>query len=124
MSASGRPVFLNILKIQMPVAAVLSVLHRISGIILLLMLPALLYWLQLSVSSQVGFQSAFNWFNGMTGRIILFMLLWGLLHHLFSGIRFLLIDIDQGVDKHTARLTAWMVLLLAPCVSLFLLWLT
>jgi len=124
MSQKARPVFLNVLQIQMPVTAVLSVLHRISGIILLLMIPPLLYWLQLSVSSQVGFQSAFSWFNGITGRVILFLLLWGLLHHLFSGLRFLLIDIDQGVAKQSARASAWLVLLLAPCASLLLVWLS
>ncbi|MCU7958894.1 MAG: succinate dehydrogenase, cytochrome b556 subunit [gamma proteobacterium symbiont of Bathyaustriella thionipta] len=77
----------------------------------------------MSVSSQVGFQSAFNWFNGISGQVILFLLLWVLLHHLFSGVRFLLIDIDQGVDKQSARLSAWLVLLLAPCSSLLLMWL-
>ena len=123
MSENGRPVFLNLLQIQMPVAAVLSVLHRLSGVVLILLIPAALYWLQLSVSSQVGFQSAFSLFSSKAGQAILFVLLWGLLHHFFSGVRFLLIDVEQGVDKQSARLSAWLVLLLAPCVSLLLVWL-
>ena len=53
-------------------------------------------------------------------NLILFLFFWALLHHLFAGIRYLLIDIDLGVDKPLFRNTAWAVLIAAPVAALLL----
>ena len=53
-------------------------------------------------------------------KIVVFLLLWGLMHHLFAGLRYLALDLDLGLDKQTERLTAWVVMLGAPLAALLL----
>ncbi|MCU7885244.1 MAG: succinate dehydrogenase, cytochrome b556 subunit, partial [Candidatus Thiodiazotropha sp. (ex Lucinoma annulata)] len=53
-------------------------------------------------------------------KLLLFLFLWGLMHHLLAGIRYLLIDIDVGVEKPLFRQTAWAVTLVAPLLALIL----
>jgi succinate dehydrogenase / fumarate reductase cytochrome b subunit len=97
---------------------VTSIAHRISGVLLFLSLPFLIYLLDLSLQGPEGFDKALatvqnGWFEaGFT------LLVWSLLQHLLSGIRFLLIDIGQGVTLQQARRTAWLVNLLAPVLTL------
>jgi len=114
MHGDNRPVFLNLLQIRMPIAAVMSIMHRISGVFLVLLVPVFLYWLQLSVSGVQGFSAAREMFVQPSGRIILFLLSWTFSHHFLAGVRYLIIDMDTGVDKQTANRTAWAVILLAP----------
>lgn len=109
MQRQGRPVFLNLLQIRMPPPAVLSILHRASGMALVLVLPPLLWLFDLSLSGEAGFERTRELLQGGGAKLLLFLLAWGVIHHLFSGIRFLLIDFDIGVDRATARKSAWAV---------------
>jgi succinate dehydrogenase / fumarate reductase cytochrome b subunit len=52
--------------------------------------------------------------------LVLFGMLWGLLHHLLAGVRYLLLDIHIGIDKPWYRYTAWAVLVAAPVMALIL----
>jgi succinate dehydrogenase / fumarate reductase cytochrome b subunit len=106
---TARPTYLNLLTIRQPVTAVLSILHRLSGVLLFLTIPALIYWLGLSVRSAEGYAEAMAllrhpWVE--TGAILL---VWALTHHLLAGIRFLLLDLDIGLSLRTARGSAWLV---------------
>src|SRR5210317_1740142 len=93
----SAPVYLNLLRIRFPVGAVTSIAHRISGVLMFLSLPFLIYLLELSLRGPDSFKQVLaivqnGWFEaGFT------LIIWSLLHHLLSGIRFLLIDIEQGV---------------------------
>ena len=104
-----RPRYLNLLKIKMPVTAVLSIAHRASGLLLVLIIPFAIYVFQLSVSSEQGFNNVLQSFQQTWVSIILVILAWSFIHHFLSGIRFLLIDIDVGVERQAARLTAWII---------------
>jgi succinate dehydrogenase / fumarate reductase cytochrome b subunit len=118
----SAPVYLNLLRIRFPVGAVTSIAHRISGVLLFLSLPFLIYLLDLSLRGPAGFDRALVivqncWFEaGFT------LICWSLLHHLLSGIRFLLIDIEQGVTLQQARRSAWLVNSLAPALTLACSW--
>ncbi len=101
-----RPKNLDLLKIRMPITAKVSILHRITGVLLFLSIPLLIYLLQLSLSDAQGYADAVAIVNGGVVKLFLFFLLWALLHHLLAGIRFLLIDIDVGVDINVARKSA------------------
>ena len=105
---NNRPRYLNLLKIKMPVTAVLSIGHRASGLLLVLTIPFLIYVFQLSVSSEQGFSSVIALMQQTWIKIIIIILTWSLVHHFISGIRFLLIDIDLGVERQSARFTAWL----------------
>jgi succinate dehydrogenase / fumarate reductase cytochrome b subunit len=118
----SAPVYLNLLRIRFPVGAVTSIGHRIAGVFLFLSLPVLIYLLELSLQGPAGFARAHvtvqnGWFEaGFT------LIAWSLLHHLLSGIRFLLIDIEKGVTLQQARRSAWLVNLCAPVLTLACIW--
>ena len=105
-----RPKFLNLAEIKLPLPGFASILHRISGIGLFLMLPLLIWLLQLSLGSAESFETL----KGVAGhplvKLILLGLLWAFLHHFCMGIRILLIDIQIGVEKQAARASAKAVL--------------
>jgi succinate dehydrogenase / fumarate reductase cytochrome b subunit len=116
------PVYLNLLRIRFPVGAVTSIAHRISGVLLFLSLPVLIYLLDLSLQSPGGFEKALTYLNNCWFEAGLVLVVWSFIHHLLSGIRFLLIDIEKGVTLQAARRSAWLVNLCAPALTLACLW--
>jgi len=117
-----RPVHLNLMKIRLPIGGIMSIIHRATGIVMFLAVPWLIYLLDLSLISEQGYQDAISLLHSPIGVLMLFALMWSLIHHLLAGIRYLLIDIDIGVEKLIARKTAWLVTLLAPPLGLALTW--
>ena len=103
-----RPRYLNLFKIKMPVTAVLSIAHRASGLLMVIAIPFAIYVFQRSVSSAQEFEAVMGLLQQPWIVIILIIISWSFFHHLIAGIRFLLIDIDVGVEKSTARWTAWL----------------
>jgi succinate dehydrogenase / fumarate reductase cytochrome b subunit len=106
-----RPEFRNIhvtqiLGYRLPAAGIVSILHRISGALLFLLLPLLLWLFDLSLTSEISFDRlraiASNWF----AKLVLLGLIWAFLHHLVAGIRYLLLDLHIGVDLAPARSSA------------------
>ncbi len=113
-----RPVYLNLLKIRLPLTGMVSFAHRITGVLLFLALPFAAYLLDLSIESEQSFTKAQEILNQPLMLVVQILLLWSIAHHFFAGIRFLLIDADIGVEKSQARLGAWLVLI-AEAVALF-----
>lgn len=109
----SAPKFLDLLRIQMPVGAVLSIAHRISGVLLFLALPFMVYLLALSLQGPAGYALAMDRLGSLPVQLLLILLAWSLFHHLLAGIRHLLLDIHIGVEKRTARRSAWLVNLAA-----------
>jgi len=119
----SAPVYLNLLRIRFPVGAVTSIAHRISGVLLFIALPAFVYLLGLSLQSPAGFAEAASVLQNTGLKFASAIIAWSLFHHLLSGIRFLLIDIEQGVLIPAARLTAWLVNIAGlACTGLYLWW--
>ncbi len=113
-----RPVYLNLLKIRLPLAGIVSFAHRITGVILFLALPFAVYLLDLSIESEQSFIKAQETLDKPIMLLVQILLLWSIAHHFFAGIRFLLIDAEIGVEKEQAKLGAWLVLL-AEALTLF-----
>lgn len=115
-----RPKFLNLAEIRLPLPGFASILHRISGAGLFLMLPLLIWLFQLSLGSAESFETL----KAVTGnplvKLILFGLLWAFLHHFCMGIRILLIDIHVGVEKPAARSSAKAVLVVSLALTAIL----
>ncbi len=86
-SATKRPVYLNLVQIRLPVPGLMSIGHRISGVALVLAIPFLAHWFALSLAGAEGFAAAAAMLGGAPARLLLFLMAWGLLHHLFAGIR-------------------------------------
>lgn len=104
-----RPVFLNLAQIQLPVGALTSILHRITGVGLAMGVPFAVYLLELSLRNQQGFDRVTGWFGHLAFRVAMVMLVWALAHHLLAGIRHMLTDINVGSTLHSGRRSAWLV---------------
>ena len=117
---TDRPVFLDLRKIRMPVMAVVSILHRISGVGMVLLIPLLVYLFDLSLRNEQAFQTVLDLLASTPARLIGVLLIWMLVHHFFAGVRFLLLDMDRGVEKSVARKSAWAVHAAAAVVTLLI----
>ncbi len=103
------PKYLNLLRISMPVGALASIAHRLSGVLMFLAIPLLIYLLDSSLQSPDGFEHVRDSLNSPMLKIISLILVWALSHHLLAGMRFLLLDLHIGLDLATARAGAWAV---------------
>ncbi|MCG8019542.1 MAG: succinate dehydrogenase, cytochrome b556 subunit [Candidatus Thiodiazotropha lotti] len=121
LDTKPRPVFLNLFKIRLPMAGIMSIIHRATGVVMVLCIPLLIYLFDLSLSGADGFAAVKAILGMGLVKLILFLMLWALMHHLLAGIRYLLIDIDIGVEKPLFRQTALAVTVAAPVVALILL---
>ena len=106
-----RPKFRNInfpllLTYRLPLPGVVSIMHRISGAALFLMLPLLLWMLDLSLMSEISFERLRGITANVFFKLLLVLLIWGFLHHLVAGIRYLLLDLHLGIDLKSARASA------------------
>ncbi|MBI1906293.1 MAG: succinate dehydrogenase, cytochrome b556 subunit [Rhodocyclales bacterium] len=104
-----RPKHLALHLIRLPLPGIVSILHRISGAGLFLMLPFLLYLFDLSLSENT-FAEYKSWVSNPLIKLVLFGLLWSYLHHFCAGIRFLLLDLHVAGDLEPARKTSRIVL--------------
>jgi len=120
LNNNNRPVFLNLFKIHLPVTAVVSVAHRLTGIVLFLLIPVLIYLLDLSLEGPEGFNRVRNLVESPLWHAAMILFGWFLAHHFFAGIRYLLIDIDIGVSAAASRRGAWLVLAASIVTVLFL----
>lgn len=105
----ARPRYLNLLQIRLPLPGMMSIMHRISGAVLFLALPLLLWWLQRSLTSFDTFTALQTTFSHGFVKLVVIGLWWGYLHHLCAGIRHLMLDMDYGAELETARLTSMLV---------------
>ena len=120
--ADSRPVYLNLLRIRLPVTGVVSFAHRVTGVLLFLSLPFCIWTLEQSLASAAGFERVQDLFaTSLLLRLLAVLVFWSLVHHLFAGIRFLLLDFDIGVHKAGSRAGAWAVLIAEAVLLLALL---
>ena len=115
-----RPVHLNLFKIKLPIAGIMSIIHRATGLFMVFALPYLIYLLDLSLSGPTGYADAATQLHGLFGALFVFLLMWSLAHHLLAGIRYLLIDVDVGVEREIARQSALGVVIAGPLLGLLL----
>ena len=109
-----RPVNLDIGTIKLPVTSYVSILHRISGVILFLAVALLLWVFEASLESPQSFQSLQEWFANPIFQIILWSSLAALAYHAIAGIRHLMMDFGIGEDSFEAgRRSAWIVVVVA-----------
>lgn len=119
----ARPQFRNIhvtelSNYRLPLAGIVSILHRISGFLMFILLPFVLYLLQLSIQSEISFSYfqgiASNWFV----KLVILALVWGYLQHFCSGVRHLFMDVHVAIEKQSARKTAASVIVVSLVLTL------
>lgn len=108
-----RPVYLNLLQIRLPISGVVSIVHRITGVLLVLLIAPALYVLQRALESPAVYGGLVAGIGTFPGRLGVLLAVWLLAQHFFSGLRHLLLDIDIGVERTTARTSAWLSFILS-----------
>jgi succinate dehydrogenase / fumarate reductase, cytochrome b subunit len=104
-----RVVFLNLAQIGMPVGAVTSILHRISGVLLALVIPVVAWLLARSLEGPEGYAGVAGWLGQPVVKLAAVLWVWSLAHHVLAGIRHMLTDIDIGSRLRSGRRSAWAV---------------
>lgn len=115
-----RPKHLDLRVIKQPLPAIASILHRISGAGLFLMLPFLIYLFDLSLASSQGYAMFLSVVAHPLVKLILIGLLWAFLHHFCMGIRILLLDLNMGTDLKPARTSAKAVMVVSLVLTVLL----
>ena len=114
----ARPQFRNIhvtdlSNYRLPLAGLVSILHRISGFLMFALLPFVLYLLDLSIRSEMSF----SYFQGIAShwfaKLVLLALVWAYMQHFCAGVRHLFMDVHVGIDKDSARKSAATVLIVS-----------
>jgi succinate dehydrogenase / fumarate reductase cytochrome b subunit len=104
---SKRPVNLALHTLTFPPMAIASILHRISGIVLFLLFPCMLYFWQMSLQSPERFSELRVMFDCPWLRLLVWSFGSALIYHAIAGIRHLLSDLDVGDRLPLARWTAY-----------------
>lgn len=115
-----RPVNLDLTTIHFPVTAIISIMHRLSGIAVFILLPFMLYLLQESLQSQ----ESFNMLQFMLGHAWVKLIVWifssALFFHFMAGVRHIIADIGYGEEIATGRKTAIILMVLTVISTIVL----
>ena len=124
--AKKRPEFRNINALvdlptyRLPAAGFVSILRRISGLVMFLLLPFVVWMFDTSVSSEISFakfKAAFNigvgFIPGVLVQLVALVLIWAYLHHLIAGVRHLYMDARHAVSKEFGKSSAIVTLVLS-----------
>lgn len=118
-----RPKYLSLqailLEIRLPLAGWVSILHRVSGVLLFASGVWLLFMLDRSLSSPGGFDAVLRYIGFPLVKLSLLVLVWAYCHHLCAGVRFLLLDLHKGIDKASARRSSILVLIVSLLLTAF-----
>ncbi|GDX61160.1 MAG: succinate dehydrogenase, cytochrome b556 subunit [Nitrosospira sp.] len=116
----NRPRYLNLKEIKQPIPAIISILHRVSGVLLFFPgIPILLYSLEMFLGSLQGYTEIRFIFELPQIKFSLIALFWFFTHHLCAGIRHLALDLNYGLRLEYARNSSKMVLVVGFFITLF-----
>jgi succinate dehydrogenase / fumarate reductase cytochrome b subunit len=110
-ASKARPKFTNIhvtqiIAYRLPLAGMISILHRVSGAILFLALPLLLYLFDKSLTSEISFVTFREVTSHWLVKLVILGLSWAYLHHLCAGVRHLVMDLHMGLEKEQGAKSA------------------
>ena len=111
LTRPARPIYRNINSAQiagyrLPLAGIISILHRISGALLFLLLPFALVLFDQSITSERSFASFKAFVAGWFVKLVILALAWAYLQHFCAGIRHLFMDLHLGLEKQSGKQTA------------------
>jgi succinate dehydrogenase / fumarate reductase cytochrome b subunit len=113
-----RPVYTNIhvsqiVAYRLPPAGLVSILHRVSGALMFVLLPLVVWLLDVSLTSEVSYERFSNAFIAGVGivpafllKLIVLALIWSYLHHLIAGVRHLWMDVTHNVSLQQGHISA------------------
>jgi len=103
----------DLMKYRLPWAGKVSILHRVSGLLMFILIPFVLYLFEQSITSEVSFVRFKSVLAHPIIKLVVLALIWAYLHHFCAGIRFLMLDLHKGIDKASSAKTAVAVLIIS-----------
>jgi succinate dehydrogenase / fumarate reductase, cytochrome b subunit len=91
---------------RLPAAGVVSILHRISGFVLALLLPLIVWMLDQTLTSEFSYAAFTGVFSAWYVKAVFLGIAWAFLHHLCAGVRHLFMDMHWGMDKDSSKNSA------------------
>lgn len=120
MQNKSHPKYLNLftLAVKMSITAKVSILHRLSGVLLFLAIPFVLFLLQQSLTNESLYQTFYGFMTNPVIKVIYLVLIWAFLYHTCAGVRFLFLDIDKGVNIQSAKKTSRLVIIISSILTI------
>jgi len=115
-----RPVNLDLGSLKYPPMAIASLLHRLSGLVLFLLFPVMLYLLSLSLQSETSFTAMKDMVASPYYKFLLWVFSAALVYHVIAGIRHILMDMGLGESLAAGRRSAISIIILAIVLTIFL----
>ena len=119
--------FSDVRTYRLPLAGFISILHRVSGMLMFILLPLVIWMFDTSVSSEISFarfSAAFNvglgFVPGWFIKLVTLALIWAYLHHLAAGVRHLYLDMSHKTTKDFGRQSAVATLVFSIGLTLIL----
>jgi succinate dehydrogenase / fumarate reductase cytochrome b subunit len=100
---------LQIIQYRLPVAGFISILHRVSGALMFLLLPFILFLFDKSITSEISFAFLQGYVSHPLVKLVILAVAWAYLHHFCAGIRHLIMDMHIGLSKEGAAKSARLV---------------
>ena len=118
MVPPNRPVYLNLFRLHLPVTGWVSILHRLSGALLFLLLPLMVWGFVVALSNEASFARVAAYLATPLAKLLMLLGIAGLAQHFFAGLRHLAMDAHWGVSLKSARRVSLVVLLATGIVIL------
>lgn len=115
-----RPVNLDLGTMKFPVMAIASILHRVSGLLIFLLLPLVLCFLSMSLHSTESFVKVHTLLENPYYKILFWAFSAALVYHVLAGIRHLIMDMGFGEEVSAGRRSAVSVIVLAVILTILL----
>ena len=117
--------FTDLTTYRLPPAGIVSILHRVSGVLMFVLMPFIIWMFDASVSSEVSFakfKATFNFgLSGIFFKLVALALIWAFLHHFIAGLRHLWMDVSHdAVSKEFGQTSAKAVLVLSVALTVVL----
>lgn len=122
MLREKRPVYLNLLQLHLPITGWVSMLHRLSGALVFLLLPLMVWGFALAQSSEADFSRMVAYLKMPFAKLLMLVGLAGFAQHFFAGLRHLAMDAHWGMSLKSARLSSLFVMLATGGVTLIAAW--
>ena len=118
MNSNQRPKHLNLFAIRLPIPGFVSILHRISGFLMVVFLGGLIFLIDQLISSPDSYYTVSIFFENLFVKLFLIIPIWALSHHLLAGIRFLLLDFHVFIDLKATRIFSSLILFFSAVITL------
>lgn len=115
-----RPKHLALHLIKLPLPGIVSILHRVSGLLLFFALPLLLLMLQYSLTSIETYTQLQGMLMQPLLKLVALGLLWAFLHHFCAGLRYLAIDLHYLRNLAQARYSSKVVLVVSLAMTVWM----